>query len=405
MRQLSRAFAITAAAALCACGGIRTAAPLEVQRSFEAHRAGGSLVSAWGFGDRGQLGDGKTSNSDIPVNVSPVNGTTAMAGGGAHGVLIAGGAVWAWGWNKFGELGVGTTSGPELCPQGKAFTACSKLPVEVQNLTGVTAIAGGDIHSLAIDANGNVWAWGHNQYGELGTGSASTNMCQCIDAPVQSLATGMTAIGGGGRHSLALKRNGTVWDWGLNAYGQLGDGTTANSASPVQVKNLSGVSAIAAGYYHNLALSTSGIVYAWGRNTFGQLGNGTTSNSDVPVKVHNLSNVSAIAGGGEFSLALRGDGTLWSWGDNSNGELGDGTTTERLTPVQVKGLSGVIAIGAGHQHALAVDKTGAVWAWGLNKYGELGNGTRTSSSVPVRVKNLTGVHSLGAGEDLSYALR
>jgi alpha-tubulin suppressor-like RCC1 family protein len=365
----------------------------------------GSSVFTWGDGNAGQLGNGNQGDSLVPVTARPVSGTTAVAGGGAHELLIgAGGAVWAWGWNHFGQLGDGTTTGPQGCP----VTGCSTVPVKVDNLTSVTAIAAGDIHSLARERNGSVWAWGNNQYGELGNGTVTATGCLCIDTPVKVKApTGIVALAGGGRYSLGLRADGTVWAWGHNEYGELGNGTTTDSAVPVEVKGLSGVVAIAAGYFHAMALTGGGQVLTWGRNTDGQLGNGAGTGSDLPVPVTGLTQVRAIAGGGQFSLALRSDGTVWAWSEDEHGQLRDGLTglaNSSHVPVEVTGLAGVTALAAGHRHGLAVDTAGTVWAWGQNSDGELGNGTKTDSDLPVKVAGAAGLTQLGAGDQTSLGL-
>ncbi len=194
------------------------------------------------------------------------------------------------------------------------------------------------------------------------------------------------AIAAGAYHTVALKNDGTVWAWGWNDCGQLGDGTTTNRTIPVQVKGISDVVAIAAGMYHTVALKNDGTVWAWGVNEYGKLGDGTTNNSFTPVQVNGISNVKAIAAGAYHTVALKNDGTVWTWGYNHYGELGNGTTVDSSTPVQVKGISDVKAIAAGACHTVALKNDGTVWAWGCNYDGELGNGTAVDSSTPVQVK-------------------
>ena len=194
----------------------------------------------------------------------------------------------------------------------------------------------------------------------------------------------------GAYHTIALKSDGTVWAWGANQAGQLGDGTHIDNTDiihagiPVQVSSLSGVTAIAGGRDHTAALKSDGTVWAWGYNYYGQLGDGTTTNSYTPVQVSSLSGVTAIAGGYYHTIALKSDGTVWTWGNNDIGQLGDGTTNNRLTPVQVSGLSGVTAIAGGYSHTIALKSGGTVWAWGYNKDGQLGNVTIKNWSTPVQ---------------------
>jgi alpha-tubulin suppressor-like RCC1 family protein len=155
--------------------------------------------------------------------------------------------------------------------------------------------------------------------------------------------------------SLALKSDGTIWAWGENAIGQLGDGTTTERHTPVQVGTppLGEVTAVAAGQGHNLALRSDGTVWAWGLNARGELGDGTTTDRLTPVQVQNLSGIKAIGAGDNHSLAVRSDGTVWAWGFNIRGQLGDGTTTDRHTPVQVQNLSGITAVAGGQNFSLA----------------------------------------------------
>src|SRR3989304_5016513 len=247
------------------------------------------------------------------------------------------------------------------------------------------AIAAGQDHSLALKNDGTVWAWGYNLYGQLGNGN-NTNS----NVPVQVAGlTGITAIAGGGRaHSLALRNDGTVWAWGFNTSGQLGNGTLTNNNVPVPVSSLTAVTALAGGGNHSIALRNDGTVWAWGYNGYGQLGNGTFTNSNVPAPVSSLTAVTALAGGEGHSLALKNDGTVWTWGYNINGQLGNVTFTNSNVPVPVTSFTGVSAISSGDLHSLALKNDGTVQAWGNNASGQLGNGTFTNSNVPVPVSSL-----------------
>lgn len=245
-----------------------------------------------------------------------------------------------------------------------------------------------------------VWAWGGNNQGQLGDGTTTSR-----SVPV--LIPGMTYVDSAstlGDHNVVLKTDGTVWAWGWNNAGQLGDGTTMDRSAPVQVSHLTNVRAVSAGSQHSLALRTDGTMWAWGSNGAGQLGDGTSTDRLAPVDASGLTDVKAVSAGGFFSLALKTDGTVWAWGANSEGELGDGTTTNRLGPIQVSGLSSVAAICAGCYHSLALKQDGSVWAWGWNAAGQLGDGTTTDRLVAVQVPGLANVVAVSANYDHSLVV-
>jgi alpha-tubulin suppressor-like RCC1 family protein len=268
-------------------------------------------------------------------------------------------------------------------------------------LLNIESIAGGGDHSLALKNDGTVWAWGYNFSGQLGNG---TNTDSKTPVTVNSL-TNVIAIASEGNTSLALKNDGTVWAWGNNSSGQLGNGTTISSNIPVQVSNLTNIILIASGASHSLALKSDGTVWVWGSNSNGQLGNGTTTSSSIPVQVNNLTHVIAIASGGATSLALKNDGTVWAWGNNGYGQLGNCTYTGSTTPVQTSNLTNVIAIASGENHGLALKSDGTIWSWGWNVSGQLGNGTNTTSNFPVQVSNITNVIAINAGSSHNLALK
>jgi alpha-tubulin suppressor-like RCC1 family protein len=261
-----------------------------------------------------------------------------------------------------------------------------------------TIISGPPIETQAAGSTGSpgsAWAWGYNAYGQLGNGTTTNSL-----TPVQvSLPSGttVTAIAGGGNHSLALTSTGQVLAWGYNVHGQLGNGTTTNSSTPVAVSlppfGIT-VTAIAGGLTHSLARTSTGQVLAWGYNVHGQLGNGTTTitgcfciSTPVAVSLPSGTTVTAIAGGGSVSLALTSTGQVLAWGDNQLGQLGNGSFPDSNIPVAVSLPSGttVIAIAGGGVHDLALTSTGQVLAWGFNGDGELGNGSFNDSRIPVAV--------------------
>jgi alpha-tubulin suppressor-like RCC1 family protein len=263
------------------------------------------------------------------------------------------------------------------------------------------AIGAGDYHSVALNDDGTVWSWGDNGYGQLGDGTTTNRN---TPVPVTSLSD-VFAVAGGGNHTLALTGNGGVWAWGDNSNGQLGDGTFLSRTHPVSVPHLTEGVAIAAGYSHSLALKKDGTVWTWGDNSSGQLGNGTTENSRIPIRVFGLAEVIAIAAGQYHNYALRKDGTLWAWGANGDGQLGDGSFHTRTAPVQVSGLSHVFSVGAGGYHGLAIQSDRKVWAWGRNWEGQMGDPSFDYRTIPVLVEGLSGVILIAAGAAHSLALK
>lgn len=228
-------------------------------------------------------------------------------------------------------------------------------------------------------------------------------------------------IAGGIHHSIAICPDGSVIAWGRNLEGQLGNGTTTNSSTPVQVSGLTNVIAVAAGGYHSFALKSDGTVWAWGDNASYQLGDGTNTVSLIPVQVildedfNDFNNIQAIAAGSYHSLALKNDGTVWCWGDNWYGQIGHGCTAYGIyhsLPAKAGGLTSepltsIVAIGAGSWHSLAVKNDGTAWAWGNNQTCELGDGgfNYPAIDLPVQVINITGVTSIAGGWDNSAAVQ
>ena len=275
----------------------------------------------------------------------------------------------------------------------------------------MTAISGGYSHSLALKSDGTVWGWGWNMFGQLGDG---TNIDRDVPVQVANLSGVIAIAAGNANHNLALKNDGTLWAWGENFYGQLGDGTTVHRNTPVQVGSLTGVTSMAVGFQHSLARMNDSTVRAWGANANGELGDGTTIERHSPVEVIGgqpivsaspstaspiiippppppwsyLTRVNAVAAGLAYSLALMTDGTLRAWGSNDFGQLGDGTNFDRHTPVQVPNVSGVIDIGTGDVFSLAVRSNAIVQAWGQNMNGQLGDGTTIDRPYPVQVAGL-----------------
>jgi alpha-tubulin suppressor-like RCC1 family protein len=327
------------------------------------------VAMTWGDNTAGELGDDTLAGRDIPVSVHGLSGVQAIAAGGRHDLaLLSDGTVTAWGDDTFGELGNGRASS----------NADGEHPVPVQGLTGVTAVAAGEAHSLALLGNGTVMAWGDNRSGQLGDGSTRSSS---VPVAVSGL-TGVTAIAAGDEFSLALLANGTVVSWGTDQNGQLGNGGSANQDAPGPVTGLTGVTAIAAGGEGALALLADGTVMAWGFDVV------------TPTAVTGLTGVTAVAAGQNFFLALQPNGTVMSWDGGSS------------TPAPVSGVTGATAIAAGGGFALALTSGGTVTAWGDDNFGQLGNGTANpgGSLGPVTVQGLSGATAISAGGEQAAAL-
>ncbi len=326
-------------------------------------------VECWGDDSGGELDDGSTGASSVPVAASGLSSGVVSISAGFFSTcaLTVAGAVECW--------------GDELLGSGTTPTTVSGLS------SGVSAISAGYNFACALTSAGGVECWGVNAYGQLGNG---TTYNSTVPVAVSGLSSGVVAISAGDEHACALTSAGGVECWGKNYYGQLGDngatGYDAFSSVPVAVSGLSsGVSAISSGGDHTCALTGTGAVDCWGDDAEGQLGDGTTTSSPVPVPVSGLSSgVRAISAGEDHTCALTNAGAVECWGDNTDGELADGMTGNSSVPVEVNGLSSAVsAITTGYDDTCALTGTGGVECWGYNGYGELGDGTETNSSVPV----------------------
>lgn len=311
-----------------------------------------------------------------------------IVGSDTHSLLLQpNGLVFAWGSNG-GSLGDGTTTN-------------RISPVQVKDLTDVVDITAGTSRSFALKSDGTVWGWGYSAAGQLGDGTTTTRL---LPVKLPNL-TEIIKIAGGSGHALALKSDGTVWAWGTNSSGQVGDGTNSNRSTAVQVQRLTDVVDIAGGSHHSLALKSDGTVWAWGSNSSRTLGDGTSTNSSVPVQVKNLTDVVAIDAGQSHSLAVKSDGTVWAWGENTIRQLGTGNSTNSSIPVQVKNLSKIVKVSSDFNHSLALASDGTVWGWGSNSLGESTGESIPSIYEPFQVKGLNDVIEIGAGRNYSLAIK
>jgi alpha-tubulin suppressor-like RCC1 family protein len=276
-------------------------------------------------------------------------------------------------------------------------------PVSGQELfTERRTLDGASEHSLLIRDDGTVWAWGSNSRGQLGDG---TTVNRSTPGSIPGLAN-IVEVDAEQLHSVALTADGKVYVWGDNEYGDLGLGSSKNFVTqPLLMANLPEMKSVAAGYYHNLGLTREGKVWAWGGGWEGELGVGIRGTGTQPVEL-GLTDVIAIAAGARHSMALKSDGTVWTWGRNDKGQIGDGTTVNRSFPTMVEGLPRAVAIADGVYFSMALCADGSVWAWGNNANGQLGVGTTINSLVPVRVQipNNEMVLAIDAGHSTAMAL-
>jgi alpha-tubulin suppressor-like RCC1 family protein len=335
-------------------------------------------VWGWGSNNYGQLGEDSITNRRTPVSVAGATKTFCqIAAGTLYTVAIdKNGTAWAWGINTLGRLGDNSTTS-------------RRTPVSVAGATKTFCqISAGTAHTVAIDKNGTVWAWGSNDNGQLGDNSTTSRL-----TPVSVLGTTKTfcKISAGTLHNLAIDKNGTVWAWGNYSLGRIGDNSTTSRLTPVSVLGTTKTFCqISAGANHTLAIDKNGTVWAWGSNTNGQLGDNSTTSRLTPVSVLGATKTFCQISAGVHNLAIDKNGTVWAWGNNTNGQLGDNSITSKRTPVSVLGTTKTFCqISAGANHTLAIDKNGTAWAWGLNNTGQLGDNSITSKRTPVSVLGTT----------------
>ena len=305
------------------------------------------------------------------------------------------GTLWGWGQNS------------NLLGLGLGNLANQNLPIQIGTDNDWLTVSAGTIHTLAVKTNGTLWSWGNGQYGQLGNGvfnSATPNVTQV------GTANDWLKVSAGNRFSLAIKNTGTLWSWGWDFTGQLGNGlTTPDLNLPAQVGTSNNWRKIDAGDQHSLAIDSSGSLWAWGNNTFGQLGDGTNTTSLVPIQIGTATNWAVISAGTDHSMAIDSGGILYTWGNNTNGQLGDGTNTASNVPIPVSfasdgTVSFYIAISAGQTHSLVIKNNNTLWSTGFNNQGQLGLGNLTNTNVLSQVGTANNWIGLSAGHTHSHAI-
>ena len=353
-------------------------------------------VYAWGDNTHGQIGDGTHTGRTLPTGTAApadVLFTQATAGRNHTAALDATGRIWTWGDNSDGQLGRGTVGGDDSTP-GLAATGDTRF----------TQINAGDDHTIALDTTGHIWTWGNDTYGQLGRGTAgSATGTPAIRPMPEGTPPGLvyTQIQAGGNHSLAIANNGTLYAWGDDTYGQLGDNKTGTAtATPSPVRTPTGAPPsftwlyLSAGKDHTLAIATdttanTTAVYAFGSGRHGQIGKfGAGADNPLPTKTDlpNGADILRVSAGGQTSQAIISTGTLFTWGSNTNSQIGDGTNTDRKQPVAITtpGRANFTwkRAAVGMSHTLGIDSAGTLHTWGDNTHGQLGEGTDTPRSTP-----------------------
>jgi alpha-tubulin suppressor-like RCC1 family protein len=345
-----------------------------VWREIQWFEACNFQLWAWGSNGCGRLGDGTLTDRCSPVQeFGSATDWAQVSAGSCHTAAVkTSGTLWAWGNNGSGRLGDGTVT--QRCSPVQEFGSSSDW----------THVSAGQSHTAAVKTSGQLWAWGLNTSGQLGDGTV-TSRC----SPVQEFCSAgdWAQVSAGVGHTAAVKTSGQLWAWGSNAQGRLGDGTVTSRCSPVQEFCSAGDWAqVSAGNSNTAATKTSGTLWAWGLNTSGQLGDGTVTNRCSPVQeIGSSTDWTQVSTSNAFTAAVKTSGQLWAWGINSQGRLGDGTLTNRCSPVQeISSSADWAQVSAGSDHTAAVKTSGTLWAWGRNGQGRLGDGTLTDRCSPTQ---------------------
>jgi alpha-tubulin suppressor-like RCC1 family protein len=316
----------------------------------------------WGYNGYYQFGDGAVLTSAVvPISPNPGKDWKQISVGDMHsGAIKTNGTLWNWGYNSY-RLAVGDVGS-------------RAEPTQVGVNTNWQQVSCGKYISGAVKSDGTLWVWGGNS---IPLGNGLSNQLN----PTQITGTNWKLISAGGYHFAGIKTDGTLWTWGANYYGENGDGTTTYTFSPNQVPGTNWKLIDTGNYYSaQLGIKTDGTLWSWGRNHYGQLGDGTGTNRSSPVQIAGTTWKMAVSF--KYHCAgIKTDGTLWTWGDNTYGQLGDGTTTGRNSPVQIAGTNWkTVGLKDGAMSAIKTD--GTLWSWGG---GFLGDNTSNSYSSPVQI--------------------
>lgn len=354
----------------------------------------GYNLYSFGKNDHGQLGLDDITNRSSPVQIGSDKWIFLSAGESVNHAIKDNNTLWGWGRNNTSVIGDNSNVN-------------RSSPVQIGALTDWAAVSTGRDHAFALRQDNTLWGWGQGSRGQLGRGSNLTN----VSSPVQvgsGIGSGnwTTNISAGFYCTLAIQSNNTIFSWGENTNGVLGQGDVVNRSTPSQIGSLTDwaiVETTPDSSRHVLAIKTNNTLWAWGQNTNGRLGDGTVVNKSSPVQIGAGTDWAYVAAGSTFSVAIKTNGTLWSWGGNGNGNLGSGTTISISSPVQVGALTNWSKVSSARASlAIKTDKT--LWAWGPNGDGQLGLGSVVYVSSPVQVGALSSWESASAGRYHSISL-
>ena len=326
----------------------------------------------WGDNYYGEIGDGTQVNKNIPAQVGPDSDWEVVTGGFFDTCAVKNnGTLWCWGWNGYGQLGDGTYTD-------------KYVPAKVGNESDWAQVVAGGIHNCAVKTNGSLWCWGDNEFGQLGDGTVVYS--KKLPSRVGTW-TDWQSVETHWNHTCGVRTNGTLWCWGDNEFGELGNGAITYSKNiPTRVGTGTDWAKAATGGVHTCALKANGSLWCWGNNTTGQLGNGAFGNKNIPTRIGAGADWRMVSGGAEHTCAVKANGMLRCWGNNQSGTLGDGTIDAKMAPTNVVGIyQDWRMVAAGGYQTCAIKNNGSLWCWGDNWYGELGNGIPANSSVPTQV--------------------
>jgi alpha-tubulin suppressor-like RCC1 family protein len=306
----------------------------------------------WGANNYGQLGDGTTVNRNAPVQIGNDTHWKKVYAKFIHTMAIKeDGTLWGWGYNRFGALGNGTNSDKHIPTQ------------EPSRSTNWTDVATGYYHSVAIKSDGTLWASGRNNYGQLGD---NTLVDKHVFVPIAAAVTDWSDVAAGIYHSAAIRQDGSLWAWGRNNYGQIGDGTVTDKQIPTQ-EALADMDwkKVSTGYNHTVAIKTDGTLFAWGYNNYAVIGDGVRVSHNVPTQEASAAEDWVEVDGGNYhTVAIKSDGTLWGWGYNNYGQLTDGISAWRYAPEVIGGEEKWSQASASQYHTAALKESNSVLLWG-----------------------------------------